>query len=133
MNQLIYDHFNAIEARLIASPIVAAFDVIRREVTPTDGKMRIRATLTDDGLLELFEYVVEEQGQLNLQKYSFHWQDAKGELIQRWDNVNHYPDLPNAPHHAHLRDGSVQSVPDEPRMMDTLDRIENMFTLGEAN
>jgi hypothetical protein len=60
MNRLIHDYFDAIEARLIASPIVATCDVIRREVTPTDGKIRIRATLTDGGLLELFEYVVDK-------------------------------------------------------------------------
>lgn len=125
MNRLIHTHFNATEARLIASPIVAAFDVIRREVTPTDGKMRIRATLTDGGLLELFEYVEEDQGRLNLQKYSFHWQDATGELVQRWDNVNHYPDLPNAPHHVHQADGSVQSVPGVPGMTDILDKVES--------
>jgi hypothetical protein len=65
MNQLIHDYFDAIETRLIASPIVAVFDVIRREVTSTDGKIRIRATLTDGVLLELFEYVVEDQGQLH--------------------------------------------------------------------
>ena len=125
MNRFIQDCFDAIETRLIASPIVAAFDVIRREVTHTDGKIRIRATLTDGGLLELFEYVVEDQGQLNLQKYSFHWQDAKGELVQRWDNVNHYPDLPNAPHHVHQADGSVQSVLDIPGTIDILYEIED--------
>lgn len=69
MNRFIQDYVDAIETRLIASQIVAAFDVIRREVTHTDGKIRIRATLTDGGLLELFEYVMEDQGQLNLQKY----------------------------------------------------------------
>jgi hypothetical protein len=127
MNQLIHDYFDAIETRLIASPIVAVFDVIRREVTSTDGKIRIRATLTDGGLLELFEYVVEDQGQLNTQKYSFHWQNAKEELIHRWDNVNHYPDLPNAPHHMHQADGSVQPVPDVPGTMSILDRVENML------
>jgi hypothetical protein len=127
MNRLIHDYFDAIEARLIASPIVATFDVIRREITPTDGKIRIRATLTDGGLLELFEYVAEDQGQLNLQKYSFHWQDAKGELAQRWDNVNHHPDLPNAPHHVHQADGSVQSVLDVPGTIGLLDEVENKF------
>jgi hypothetical protein len=127
MNRLIHDRFDAVETRLIASPIVAAFDVIRREVTLTDGKIRIRATLTDGGLLELFEYMVEDQGQLSLRKYSFHWQDAEAELVRRWDNVNHYPDLPNAPHHVHWADGSVQSAPDVPGAMDILDKIENML------
>jgi len=49
MSRLIHDYFDAIEARFIASPIVVAFDVIQREVTPADGKIRIRAKLADGG------------------------------------------------------------------------------------
>ncbi|MEA1899197.1 MAG: DUF6516 family protein, partial [Thermodesulfobacteriota bacterium] len=43
-------------------------------------------------------------------KYSFHWQNAQGRLRQRWDNAPHYPDLPNAPHHVHGENDSVQEV-----------------------
>ena len=52
--------------RLIESPIVASYKQVRREVTPTDGKLRIRAMLTDGGLFELFEYVAEEKGRIDL-------------------------------------------------------------------
>jgi hypothetical protein len=68
---------------LIASPIVATCDVIRREVTPTDGKIPIRATLTDGGLLELFEYVMEDQGQLNLESTA----STGKTLKESWHNV----------------------------------------------
>lgn len=132
MNPRINEHFDDIEARLVASPVVSAFDVIRREVTSIDGKMRIRVTLTDGGLLELFEYWLEEKGQLHLRKYRFHWQDAGATLIQRRDNVKHYPDLPNAPHHTHLADGSVQPVAAPPDALAIIDEVEHRVVPRKA-
>ena len=33
--------------------------------------------------------------------YSYHWTDAHGDFICRWDNAPHYPNLPGFPHHLH--------------------------------
>ena len=124
MNPIIASYFDEIEMRLIESPVVASYQQVRREVTPTDGKLRIRATLIDGGLFELFEYVTEEKGRMDLRKYSFHWQDADGELICRWDNVKHHMDLPHAPHHLHAKEGPPQPVFDVPNAMTALTTIE---------
>ena len=124
MNPIIASYFDEIEMRLIESPVVASYQQVRREVTPTDGKLRIRATLIDGGLFELFEYVAEEKGRIDLRKYSFHWQDTDGELIRRWDNVRHHMDLPNAPHHLHTKEGPPQPVFDVPNAMTVLATIE---------
>ena len=124
MNPVIARYFDEIEMRLIESPIVASYKQVRREVTPTDGKLRIRATLIDGGLFELFEYVAEEKGRIDLRKYSFHWQGADGELIRRWDNVKHHVDLPNAPHHLRTQEGPPQPVSDVPNAMTILTTIE---------
>jgi len=56
MNVQSSSHFDAIESRLIASPAVVEFDMLSQEIMPDDGKIRIRASLVDGGLLELFEY-----------------------------------------------------------------------------
>jgi hypothetical protein len=124
MNLIIANYFDEIEMRLIESPVVASYKQIRREVTPTDGKLRIRATLIDGGPFELFEYVTEEKGRIDLRKYSFHWQDADSKLIRRWDNVKHHTDLPNAPHHLHVKEGPPQPVFDVPNAMAVLTIIE---------
>jgi hypothetical protein len=124
MNLIIANYFDEIEMRLIESPVVASYKQIRREVTPTDGKLRIRATLIDGGPFELFEYVTEERGRIDLRKYSFHWQDADSELVCRWDNVKHHMDLPNAPHHLHIKEGPLQPVFDVPNAMAVLTIIE---------
>ena len=34
--------------------------------------------------------------------YAYHYQDSNKQLIFRYDNTRHFPDLPNFPHHKHL-------------------------------
>jgi hypothetical protein len=35
--------------------------------------------------------------------YSYHWAHADNELITRWGNTPHFPDLPGFPDHIHER------------------------------
>ncbi len=67
------------------------------------------ADLTDGSLLEFSEYVQRSpNGQINVVTYSYHWTDAHGDLIWRWDNTPHFPDLAGFPHHIH--DGRNNTV-----------------------
>ena len=110
MNPVIKEHFDEIEVYLLLSPAIVSYRVVRRDIGSSDGKFRLRVTLSDGGLVELFEYVTEASGHLDLRKYSFHWQDGQGNLKRRWDNAPHYPHLPNAPHHVHKEDRSVEEM-----------------------
>ena len=83
-------HFERLEALLITSLVVESFQVIRKEITPVDGKIRVKVQLEGGELLEFFEYVVEEEGRISVRKYSYHWQSEDGRLIKRWDNAPHY-------------------------------------------
>jgi Family of unknown function (DUF6516) len=42
-------------------------------------------------------------------------QRADSELVFRYDNTPHFPDLPSFPHHKHLRDAVVAS--DKPDLL----------------
>lgn len=115
MNSIINQHFDSIEARLLQSSVIVAYEVLSREVSLKDGKLRIKATLGGSGMLEIFEYDVEVNGHIRLMKYSFHWQNVQATLQKRWDNAPHYLHLPNAPHHVHNSDGTVEAhtlIPD---------------------
>lgn len=125
MNPIIEQYFATIEVRLLQSPIIINYQIIRREIAPADGKLRVKAVLSDGGTAELFEYVSESDGQIQLLKYSFHWQDTEGNLRQRWDNAPHYPGLPYAPHHIHQADGSVEGVAEVPDIFSVIQKIED--------
>ena len=37
------------------------------------------------------------------QRYRYQWMDeTQSVLRKRWDNVEHFPELPNFPHHVHV-------------------------------
>jgi len=125
MNRIIAQHFDAVEMSLIHSPAILSFDILAREISPTDGKLRFRARLQHGGLLECFQYVIVSGGEIASAKYSFHWQDRTGRLIRRWDNAPHFQGLPNAPHHIHTRDGSVIASRSVPDILDVISFIED--------
>lgn len=105
----ISDYFTAVKERLLTDASVVAFHVVRERVTLSDGHLRARLTLRDDSLLEFSEYVQRSpDGSIDVVTYSYHWTDAQGSLIRRWDNTPHFPTLPGAPHHVH--DGSSGNV-----------------------
>ena len=125
MTDSIAAYFDGLERAILQSCAIATYVVHQREVTSMDGKLRIRARVRDGGLLEIFEYVTISTGrQVSRLRYSYHWQDAAGALLKRWDNVNHHLYLPNAPHHVHCRDGDVAGAADPPDVTRLLAEIE---------
>ena len=86
----------------------ASVELLRHDVLETDAEeiliYRIRASLSDGGLLEMRERIVESEGHRETTIYSFHWQNTDGSLVRRWDNAPHHPELDNFPHHMHAGD-----------------------------
>ena len=99
----------SIQDRLLSDPLIAHIQVIRERATAGDAHLRARLTLSDGSWLEFSEYARQmPDGQVRVVTYSYHWADAAGQLIRRWDNTPHFPDLPDAPHHVH--DGASDAV-----------------------
>jgi hypothetical protein len=130
MNTIIEKHFDEIETHLLTSAAIAWYEIVRREISLFDGKLRIKTQLFNNDTIELFEYVSEENGQLSILKYSYHWQNSEGQLVKRWDNAPHFPDLPNAPHHIHYADGSTSSGISAFDCLTVLSLIENAIKNG---
>lgn len=107
MNISIDDHFDRIEAMLIDSPAVLAYQITRRKVGPSNGHLRFRVAFIDGSNGEFFQFVIRANDGILAKKYSYHWQQEGGVLRRRWDNAPHHLSLANAPHHIHLSDGRV--------------------------
>lgn len=54
---------------------------------------------------EFMEYLSENKRM----KYRFHFCSNKGEMIFRYDNAAHHPDVNTFPHHEHLGKEIVES------------------------
>jgi hypothetical protein len=102
-------YLDSIKERFVTDPIVTSFQLIRERSTLVDGHLRVRLTLADGNQLEFSEYVQRSAtGEIAVITYRYHWADADNQLIKRWDNTPHFPDLPRFPDHMH--DGATGEV-----------------------
>lgn len=86
--------------------------------------LRIRVRFPTGYLLELNEAVIVEAEHIRHLGYRYHLQDRQNNLVFRYDNTPHFPELKSFPHHKHLPDKvaaaekpSVLSVIEEARLL----------------
>lgn len=101
-----------IKSRLIASPIVQTFSIVEERDLDDRGYFRTRVTLINTDFLEIAEYFVIVDDQPRPERYRYQWMDSTQKTLRkRWDNVPHFPDLPNFPHHVHTNaEDNVQTA-----------------------
>ena len=122
-----------LKAKLVASPIVASFTIVEEKVWSDRGYIRIRRVLSNGDFLEVAEYFVLEDEECVTHRYRYQWMDReRRELRKRWDNVEHYPELPNFPHHVHV--GREERVVPGERLSiaQLLDVLAGEIPVGEA-
>ena len=109
---MIKKFLNDLDAFISASHAISEIDIVRRDVRETGFEKtviyRYRLKLENGSMIELTERIVEEGANLRTTKYRYHWQNASGDLIKRWDNAPHHPEIHSHPHHVH--EGSENNV-----------------------
>ncbi len=96
---------------LLAEPNITRVQVLRQRATNRDGHVRARLALIDGSLLEFSEYFqVDATDSVHVTTYSYHWMDARGRLIRRWDNTPHHPGIAGFPHHIHEGDNVLPGM-----------------------
>ena len=107
---MLKSYFDGIIAALSAYHWVKSVEILRFDVSETDQHhiliYRLRAFLKEDQLLEIMERVVAQKKSDTFfaTKYSFHWQSSNREIIKRWDNAPHHPEITSHPDHIHEGD-----------------------------
>ena len=97
------------------------FHVFLNEREGEIHRFKAQLTFIDDSVLFIKEYVFQ-----NLQrKYSYHWADASKNLICRWDNAKHWPNISTYPHHKHTANDVSEST--ETSVADVLDVIKKQL------
>jgi hypothetical protein len=83
-------------AALRRSPLVRDLQVIELVEEESVQFLRVRAQIIDGSLLYVRESFFPGHS-----KYSYHWQTQTGEMLLRWDNAPHHPEIPTHPDHRH--------------------------------
>ncbi len=94
-------------------------------LTVTRANLRIRLRLPDDSFLEISEALVVEGGTLAWLSYRYHWQDAGGRVILRYDNAPHHPEVASFPDHKHVEETVMAS--ERPALPDLLAESQRLL------
>jgi hypothetical protein len=108
------------------SDVIASYKISRFEHFGLILRFRAELILTDNTLLYVRETVIST----SIRKYSYHWQDRRGNLIMRWDNAPDW-DVETFPHHVHVgEEGAVG-----PSFDRTLEQVLNFVRsrLGQSS
>ncbi len=61
-------------------------------------RFKAELSLQDDSRIFIKEFVFENRER----KYAYHWVDASGNMVCRWDNAAHWTHISTFPHHKHI-------------------------------
>lgn len=84
--------------------------------------LRIRVRFPSGHLFEINEALVAEGDQITHLGYRYHLQDSHNNLVFRYDNTPHFPELDSFPHHKHLQN-KVSPV-QEPSIIEVIEEVK---------
>ena len=120
-------YLEEIKLRLIVSPVIAEYCILKERATRTDGYLRVRTTLINGDFLELVEAFERGVIEIVVVDYRHQWMDAtQTQLRRRWDGAPHHAELSNAPHHVHV-ESEDHVIPGYPMsILAVLDELEHL-------
>ncbi|MEA5419359.1 DUF6516 family protein [Spirulina sp. CCNP1310] len=93
----------SIKNKLSTTKIIAEIAIVDERIFLDRGYFRARLILTNNDFLEIAESFTIQNNQPSTLDYRYQWMDSSKQMLRkRWDSVNHFPDLPNFPHHVHI-------------------------------
>ena len=94
-------------------------ELYEEEILASDRvNLRIRLRFNNGYLLELNEAITYEDEIRHL-GYRYHFQDKEKNLVFRYDNTPHFPDMKTFPHHKHLKDKVIAA--DKPPIVSVIE------------
>ncbi|MFO1431407.1 MAG: DUF6516 family protein [Candidatus Competibacteraceae bacterium] len=118
-------YLSEVKTRLATSAVITVIEVITERDLRDRGYFCARLILANGDFLEVSEYFIVKAGKLTTVEYRYQWMDPpQQKLVKRWDNAEHFHDLPHFPHHVHVGD-EEQVVPGWAlSILDLIDLIE---------
>ncbi|MEH1936197.1 MAG: DUF6516 family protein [Nostoc sp.] len=124
------DYISRVKTKLNRSSVVYAVVIVDQRTLVNRGYFRARLTLNNGDFLEIAESFTIIEGRFVTLSYRYQWMDeTKEKLRKRWDNVKHFPDLPNFPHHVHIIKESNVEPSESRNILELIDLIEKELNI----
>jgi hypothetical protein len=89
------------------------------------GTIRGKLKFHDGSLLDFGEVIILQNRHIVKLRYAYHYQDALGEKVFRYDNAPHHPTVSTHPHHKHV--GTAVEPTQAPDLSEVLREIEQLI------
>lgn len=101
LHERIQQYLESIEAlvRKLRNAYIERYE--EESLTAERANIRLKIRFQSGALLEINEAIVIEDGFLEHLGFRYHFQDQRNQLIFRYDNTPHFPQLSNFPDHKH--------------------------------
>ena len=120
---MINKYFKEIENTVSSFSIfIKTYSKLEKLYSENKGFVRGKIVFKDNCMLSFMELIDIEKPEK--QKYSYHFADSDMNLIFRYDNSEHHPDISSFPHHKHLPQDIIASK--EPKLPEILLEIYNL-------
>jgi hypothetical protein len=111
-----------IEKTIASSSIVLSSDV-QKHFGPALETVYLKGRLLiiDSSILEIAIFATESRKTVSIEKYRLHYMNSTGQMLFRYDNAPHHPEIDSYPYHKHTSDRIVPST--MPTLKDILNEI----------
>lgn len=121
----IEEYYQAQLAAVASSPYVQTYDIELDKRGPRLGLICGEVRFLG-GFLLFYRELVDLEFEPLRAMYSYHFQKADSQLIFRYDDTAHHPDLSGFPHHKHSgteRNVIPSNAPDLPRVLREIESL----------
>lgn len=119
---MIKKFLESIDKAISSSSIILSSN-IQKHFIP-DGKavyLKGNVIFVDSSILEIAMFVSETRNAIAVDKYRLHYMNRNGQILFRYDNAPHHPEITSHPHHKHISNKVIQTT--EPSLKDVLKEI----------
>jgi len=109
--------------KTIASSSIVLSSNIQKYLGPALETVYIKGHLLiiDSSILEISIFAVQFGNTISIDKYRLHYMNSAGQMLFRYDNAPHHPEIGTHPHHKHM---PGQIIPSSmPSLQDILNEI----------
>ena len=91
--------------------------------------LRIRIRFQTGHMLEVNESIIGEKERIIHLGYRYHFQDPKNNMVFRYDNTPHFPELDTSPHHKHLPEKVIPIT--QPSISEVIEEARSLAVRNE--
>jgi len=124
----VMDYFSEIQSLIRSSIFVENVDVEYEVKSRSIGIVHGILGMIDGSTLQFMELINIKRDKMIRLKYRFHLMTVNDEMVFRYDNAPHHPEISTYPHHKHVKGEEVPRLSKEVGLKDVLLEIEEMIS-----